>query len=65
MGQFFSIEISNILTLSFPKGTLSKPRASNLLYRDLATSSSGDIITSIGILDLLYNFPHFPQKSLF
>ena len=25
--------------------------------------SSGDIITSIGILDLLYNFPHFPSKK--
>ncbi len=54
MGQFFSIEISNILTLLSPKGTLSKaPGASNLLYKDLATSTSGEIITSIGILDLL------------
>ena len=54
IGQFFSIEISNILTFPFPKGTLSNaPGASSLLYKDLATSSSGDIITSMGILDLL------------
>ena len=54
IGQFFSIDISNILTLSLPKGTLSNaPGASNLLYKDFATSSSGEIITSIGILDLL------------
>ena len=54
IGQFFSIEISNIFTLFFPNGTLSKaPGASNLLYRDFATSSSGEIITSIGIFDLL------------
>ena len=39
IGQFFSIEISNIFTLFLPKGTLSKaPGASNLLYNDLATS---------------------------
>ena len=54
IGQFFSIEISSIFTLLFPKGTLSRaPGASNLLYKDLATSSSGEIITSIGIFDLL------------
>ena len=65
-GQFFSIDISNILTLLFPKGTLSNaPGASNLLYSDLATSISGDIITSIGMLDLLNNFPHFPSRKSF
>ena len=66
IGQFFSIEISNILTLFFPNGTLSRaPGASNLLYKDLATSRSGEIITSIGIFDLLYNLPHFPSKKSF
>ena len=45
-GQFFSIDISNIFTLLFPKGTLSNaPGASNLLYNDFATSNSGEIIT--------------------
>ena len=64
IGQFFSIDISNIFTLLFPKGTLSSaPGASNLLYKDLATSISGDIITSIGMLDLLKSLPHFPSKK--
>ena len=50
----FSIKISNNLTLSFTKGTLSNaPGASNFLNNDFATSLSGEIITSIGILDLL------------
>ena len=66
IGQFFSIEISNIFTLSLPNGTLSSaPGASNLLYKDFATSISGEIITSIGMLDLLYNFPHLPSKKSF
>ena len=66
IGQFFSIDISNIFTLSLPNGTLSNaPGASSLLYKDFATSRSGDIITSIGILDLLYSFPHFPSKKSF
>ena len=65
IGQFFSIAISNILTLFLPKGTLSSaPGASNLLYKDLATSSSGDMMTSIGIFDLLYSLPHFPLENL-
>ena len=64
IGQFFSIDISNILTLLLPNGTLSKaPGASNLLYSDFATSISGEIITSIGIFDLLKSFPHFPSKK--
>ena len=64
IGQFFSIEISSIFTLLSPKGTLSRaPGASNLLYKDLATSSSGEIITSIGILDILYSLPHLPSKK--
>ena len=54
IGQDFSIDISSIFTLSFAKGTLSKaPGASNLLNKDFATSFSGEMITSIGILDLL------------
>ena len=54
MGQFFSTAISNILILSDAKGTLSRaPGASNLLNNDFATSNSGEIITSIGIFDLL------------
>ena len=54
MGQDFSIAISNIFTLLPANGTLSKaPGASNLLNKDFATSFSGEIITSIGILDLL------------
>ena len=53
IGHPFSIWISNNLTLSFTNGTLSKaPGASNFLYKDFATSRSGEIITSIGILDL-------------
>ena len=65
-GQFFSIAISSILTLSFANGTLSKaPGASNLLKRDLATSISGEIITSIGIADLLYNLLHLLSKKSF
>ena len=44
---------------------LEAPGASSLLYRDLATSNSGEIITSIGMLDLLYNLPHFPSKKSF
>ena len=54
IGQFFSTAISSILILSEANGTLSRaPGASNLLNKDFATSSSGEIITSIGILDLL------------
>ena len=44
---------------------LEAPGASSLLYKDLATSISGEIITSIGILDLLNNLPHFPSKKSF
>ena len=54
MGQDFSIAISSIFTLLPANGTLSNaPGASNLLNKDFATSFSGEIITSIGILDLL------------
>ena len=64
IGQFFSIEISNIFTLLFPNGTLSRaPGASSRLKRDLATSTSGEMITSIGIFDLLKSFPHFPSRK--
>ena len=51
-GQFFSILISKTLTFPSAKGTLSKaPGASSFLCSDLATSNSGEIITSIGRLD--------------
>ena len=64
IGHDFSIAISSIFTLLPANGTLSNaPGASNLLYKDFATSSSGEIITSIGILDLLNSFPHFPSKN--
>ena len=64
IGHFCSIKISNSLTLSLTKGTLSKaPGASSFLKRDLATSLSGEMITSIGIFDLLYNLLHFPSKN--
>ena len=51
-GQFFPICISKTLTFPSTKGTLSKaPGASSFLCNDLATSNSGEIITSIGRLD--------------
>ena len=53
-GQFLLTKISKTLILSFAKGTLSSaPGASSFLKRDLATSTSGEIITSMGKLDLL------------
>ena len=46
--------ISSIFTLLPANGTLSNaPGASNLRNKDLATSFSGEMMTSIGILDLL------------
>ena len=52
------------ITLSLTKVTLSNaPGASSFLYNDLATSRSGEIITSIGMFDLLYNLLHFPSKN--
>ena len=66
IGHFFSIKISNNLTLSLTKGTLSSaPGASNFLNKDFATSISGEIITSIGMLDLLKSLPHLPSKKSF
>ena len=52
--NILSAENYGKLELLLPKGTLSKaPGASSLLYNDFATSNSGEIITSIGIFDLL------------
>ena len=63
-GQFSPILISNTFILPPTKGTLSRaPGASSFLYKDLATSNSGEIITSIGRFDSPYNFPHLPPKN--
>ena len=42
---------------------LEAPGASSFLNSDLATSTSGEIITSIGKLDLLYNLLHLASKN--
>ena len=53
-GQFLLTKISRTLIFPSANGTLSSaPGASNFLKRDFATSISGEIITSIGKLDLL------------
>ncbi len=66
IGQFFCTAISKTFILSPAKGTLSKaPGASNFLNKDLATSASGEIITSIGKFDLLYSLLHLPSKNSF
>ena len=63
-GHFFPILIFKTFILPLAKGTLSKaPGASNFLCSDLATSSSGEIITSIGRLDLPYNLFHLVPKN--
>ena len=64
IGQFFSTAISKTLILPPAKGTLSSvPGAYNFLKRDLATSISGEIITSIGKLELLKSLLHLPSKN--
>ena len=63
-GQFLSILISKTFILPLANGTLSKaPGASNFRCNDLATSNSGEIITSIGKLAFPYNFPHLEPKN--
>ena len=63
-GQFLPMLISKTFIFPFTKGTLSNaPGASNFLCNDLATSNSGEIITSIGRLDSPNNLPHFLPKN--
>ena len=57
IGQSFLTKISKTFIFPSANGTLSSvPGASSFLKRDLATSASGEIITSIGKLDLLYSY---------
>ena len=63
IGQSLLINISNSLILFSANGILSNaPGDSSFLWRDLAIYSSGEIITSIGKLSLLYNFLNFGSK---
>ena len=60
IGHFSLIWISNMLILFLAKFTLSSaPGASSFLCKDFATSISGDIITSIGKLELSYKLIYF------
>ena len=60
IGQSLFINISKSLILFSAKGILSNsPGASSFLCKDLSISNSGEIITSIGKLSLLYNFLNF------
>ena len=63
IGHESSIRISKSLILFSAKGTLSNaPGDSNLRCIDFPISNSGEIITSIGKLSLLYNLENFGSK---